>query len=184
MSPIVPSAWNHAYPRVSTDGLELVEVVDGRDRPVAVAPLREVHRQMLCHRAVLVLVHDTENRVFLQKRSLSKPLYPGCWDLSATGHVRAGESREAAALRELEEELGICAESLHLKHSIPAGAHTGNEFVTLYAARARNQVPRPNPDELAGGMFVDQDELDYLAATFRELLTPGLVHFWEHGLIF
>lgn len=54
--------------------------------------------------------------LLLQKRSLRKDSNPGCYDISSAGHVAAGDTYLPAALRELEEELGIRAEEkdLHL----------------------------------------------------------------------
>src|SRR5699024_11690013 len=54
--------------------------------------------------------------LLLQKRSLRKDSNPGCYDISSAGHVAAGDAYLPAALRELEEELGIRAEEkdLHL----------------------------------------------------------------------
>ena len=163
---------------------ELVEVVDLRDRPLAVVPLAEAHRQVLLHRAVLVLVYNREGKVFLQRRSNAKQLFPGRWDLSATGHVQAGESREEAAIRELEEELGVRVERLALREEVPAGVETGFEFITLFSAGRILAEPSPNPEEVDGGLFVDSHELAYLVEHYRDMLTPGLVYFWEKGLIF
>lgn len=52
--------------------------------------------------------------VLLQKRSIQKDFYPGCYDISAAGYVAAGEDILESALRELEEELGltVCPEDL------------------------------------------------------------------------
>lgn len=54
--------------------------------------------------------------LLLQKRSLRKDSNPGCYDISSAGHVAAEDAYLPAALRELEEELGIRAEEkdLHL----------------------------------------------------------------------
>lgn len=45
--------------------------------------------------------------VLLQKRSLEKDAYPGCWDISSAGHLPAGSDFLESALRELNEELGL-----------------------------------------------------------------------------
>ncbi|MFZ5811913.1 MAG: NUDIX hydrolase [Thermodesulfobacteriota bacterium] len=163
---------------------ELVEYVDSRDRPLGIMPLSEVHRQSLFHRSVLVLVYNPSGKVFLQKRAASKSVYPGRYDVSASGHVQAGESRLEAAIRELDEELGIAVDTLRVIGNAPASPMTGFEFVTLYTAGKTPAAPRPNPEEVADGLFVDRAELAYMADRFRELLTPGLVHFFEQNAIF
>ncbi len=47
--------------------------------------------------------------ILLQKRSATKDSYPGCYDISAAGHVAVREDILDTALRELSEELGIQA---------------------------------------------------------------------------
>lgn len=163
---------------------EAVEVVDKNDKPLCVLSLPDASRQVLRHRTVLVLVYDAKGRLFLQKRSKTKTLYPGRWDLSATGHVKASESREDAAIRELFEELGIRAAGLKRIQDVEASPSTGHTFVTLFSAGRIATSMRTNPEEIADGMFVDREELDLLACNFRDQLTPGLVFFWERGLLF
>lgn len=164
--------------------VELVDVVDEADRPIGVLPLAEVHRQGLYHRSVRVAVFDGSGRVYLQKRSKAKELYPGRLDLSATGHVRAGESRESAALRELHEELGLSAERLRHVADVAGSPDTNFEFITLYTAGRLDAQPQPNPEEVESGFFADRSEVDYLLANYRDQLTPGLVHSMEKGLLF
>lgn len=46
--------------------------------------LREVcHEKGLWHKAVALLIVNSENKVLLQKRSKSKKMWPGMWDISA-----------------------------------------------------------------------------------------------------
>src|SRR5260221_2408518 len=94
---------------------ELFDVVDLDDRVTGRAPRSAVHAGKLLHRAVHVLIHDTNGHLFLQKRSLSKDTFPGCWDSSCSGHVDAGEDYVTAARRELGEELGWHDTSLPLR---------------------------------------------------------------------
>ena len=163
---------------------ELVEVVDDRDRAIAVMPLSEAHRQRLCHRSVMVLVYDRDNRLYLQRRAKTKSSYPGCFDLSATGHVRAFESREDAGRRELNEELGLSVPRLTRLASLAASPQTAFEFTTLFSAGLVQEEPRPNPAELDGGFFAGPDDVEDLVEHFRDLLTPALLHFHEQGLLF
>lgn len=174
-----PAAWLARNP-----GAELVEVVDLRNRPLAVMPLPVVHAQQLFHRSVLVLVYNPQGKLYLQQRSRTKAVYPSRWDVSASGHVQAGESLEDAARRELFEELDIQAERLMGRLQVPATPLTGYEFVTVFTVGRVQAVPRPNPAELDGGMFVDADEMDYLIRDYVDVLTPGLVHLHERGQLF
>lgn len=60
--------------------------------------------------------------VLLQKRSACKDSYPGYYDISAAGHVAAGDDYLNSAIRELREELGIEADVCDLHD---AGVHQG-----------------------------------------------------------
>lgn len=52
------------------------------------------------------LIADSADRVFVQKRSTNRRLFPGCWDI-AGGHVEPGEMLEQALAREIREETGL-----------------------------------------------------------------------------
>ncbi|MDY7001884.1 MAG: NUDIX domain-containing protein [Thermodesulfobacteriota bacterium] len=172
------------FPLRHDKALESVEIVDKQNRPLCVLPFSEVRRQSLCHRAVLVLVFNPGNKVYLQKRSPQKELYPGRLDLSITGHVRVGESREEAAVRALREELGIYADGIDPLVEVWAGPQTGLGFVTFFPLDCRGRAINFEAWGADRGLFVDKGELDYLAENFREMLTPSLVYFWKKNLIF
>ena len=61
----------------------------------------------LRHRASAIFVFDKEDRLFVQRRTHTKDVYPGLLDLCAGGVVVEGESYERCAKREAQEELGI-----------------------------------------------------------------------------
>ena len=164
--------------------VELVDVVDQEDRPLAVMPLTEAIRQSLYYRLVSVLVFRPDGKLFLQKRGPKKNLYPNRFDVSASGHVKAGEARVDAASRELFEELGLRAQNLTVLHTVPGSDQTSRAFVTLFSAGRISEPPHPNPQEVAGGMFVDLGELTALARDYRDMLTPGLVYFFEQKVLF
>ncbi len=86
---------------------ELLDVVDADDRVTGVKTRGEIHAQGLMHRAVHILVFNSGDELFIQKRSMSKDNNPGLWDSSAAGHVDSGENYYDCAIRELGEELGI-----------------------------------------------------------------------------
>ena len=88
-------------------GHEIVTVVDAENRPVAELPRHRVRGENLPHRATFIFVFDRHGRVLVQRRTPIKDIYPSHYDLAAGGVVAAGESYEACAVREAEEELGI-----------------------------------------------------------------------------
>ncbi|MCM3129369.1 MULTISPECIES: NUDIX domain-containing protein [unclassified Paenibacillus] len=91
---------------------EMFDIYDPSGTHIGTAPRSEVHQEGYWHKSFHCwLVRDTpEGRTLLfQKRTSSKDTFPSCFDITAAGHLTAGETvREAA--RELEEELGLRTE--------------------------------------------------------------------------
>lgn len=67
----------------------------------------ECHNKGFWHKAVALFIINSNNQVLLQKRSANKKLWPNLWDISAGGHVLAGEFGFQAIIREIKEELGV-----------------------------------------------------------------------------
>lgn len=107
--------------------MELFDVLTENGEPTGVVRERGVvHREGSPHGTahIWVVRENAESGydVLLQKRSSRKDSYPGCYDISAAGHVSAGDENLDTAVRELYEELGIAAapEDLQL-----VGIHRG-----------------------------------------------------------
>jgi 16S rRNA (adenine1518-N6/adenine1519-N6)-dimethyltransferase len=136
---------------------EIFDVVDAEDRVTGQLSRFEVHRQKLQHRAVHIFVFNSRGELFLQRRSKWKDVHPLRWDSSAAGHVNAGQTYDETAPREIEEELGVTADTTLLA-TIPPSADTGWEFVRLY--RAEHDGPfRLNPSELDSGGFFTTEQI-------------------------
>ncbi|HDO23034.1 MAG TPA: NUDIX domain-containing protein [Nitrospirae bacterium] len=65
------------------------------------------HNNNLLHSVVHLLVFNSEGRLLLQKRSMSKDIAPGKWDTSVGGHISQGEDIYTALGRETKEELSL-----------------------------------------------------------------------------
>jgi 8-oxo-dGTP pyrophosphatase MutT (NUDIX family) len=88
---------------------EWVDVVDTNDRVVATVTRPVMRRDRLRHRVTFVVVRSGDGQVLVHRRSDDKDLWPGRWDLAVGGVVQAGEDYDAAARRELAEEIGVVA---------------------------------------------------------------------------
>jgi 8-oxo-dGTP pyrophosphatase MutT (NUDIX family) len=86
---------------------EIVAIVDADNDVVGTSTRREMRAKRLPHRSTYILVFNSQGQLYVQKRTLTKDLFPGYYDPAAGGVVLAGESYEESARRELEEEMGI-----------------------------------------------------------------------------
>ena len=86
---------------------EIVAIVDDQNRVVGSAPRRDMRQNRLPHRSTYILVFNSHGDLCVQKRTTTKDVFPGYYDIAAGGVVLAGETYEAGARRELAEEVGI-----------------------------------------------------------------------------
>lgn len=132
---------------------EIFDVVDEQDRVIDRRPRAEVHQRGLRHRATHMLVFNERGELFLQQRSLTKDMWPGVWDSSASGHVDSGEDYDTCALRELGEELGYRPAIAPARwFRLEASPETGMEFCWVY--RLRGEGPfQLQVSEVRGGAW-------------------------------
>ncbi|MCL6673365.1 NUDIX domain-containing protein [Streptomyces panaciradicis] len=86
---------------------ELVDRVDLLDQVMAVTSRADAVRHGWLHRIVAVVCRDESGRILLVRRSPRHPRFPGRLEAFVAGAVKAGESYEEAAAREVLEELGV-----------------------------------------------------------------------------
>lgn len=179
--PTAPATASHAQ----RDD-EVFDIVNERDEVTGRATRREAHARGLWHRATHVVVEDAQGRVFLQKRSMAKDTAPGRWDSACSGHVDAGESYEAAAVRELREEIGLDAGSLGGTDAIealftltPCEAN-GWEFLRVFRLKSRGPFEfKLNPAEIERGEWWAREALFRALAERPGDFTNALRMLWE-----
>jgi len=155
---------------------EIFDIVDEEDNVIGQASRREVHAGKLRHRAIHLLITNKHGDLFLQKRSRWKDANPGRWDSSTAGHVDAGESYEATAIRELKEELDIevAPEAIREFGKLPASPVTGYEFVRLYHTCHNGPFRWPRSEVETGGFFPVPLLERWMAARPRDFSTTFL----------
>jgi isopentenyldiphosphate isomerase len=148
---------------------EIVTIVDEYNNVVGALPRKVMRAKRLLHRATYVMVFNTREQLYVQKRTPTKDLFPGYYDVATGGVVLEGETYEHGAVRELYEELGICGVSLrHLFDFLYEDEHIrvwGAAFFCVYDGDMVLQK-----DEVESGGFLNIEEV--LRLTESEPFTP------------
>jgi isopentenyldiphosphate isomerase len=115
--------------------------------------------------------------MLLQMRSARKDEHPLCYTSSASGHLSAGETYEAAAPRELQEELGLSG-PLEWLAKFPAGPATSQEHTVLYRTTT-DTPPQIDPQEIDAVTFHSLDEIARMIEQQPEKFSPCFVTLFE-----
>lgn len=108
--------------------------------------------------------------LLLQKRAANKDSNPGCYDISSAGHISAGDGVLESAVREIGEELGICAQESDFEYVGLRKVEFDSEFygkpfhdrelshVFLYRKHVNENALKLQKSEVESVMWMDFDE--------------------------
>ncbi len=163
---------------------EVFDVVDAFDRVIGRATRAEVHSRGLFHRAVHLFWMRADGQLCLQRRSYAKDSCPGLLSSSCAGHLDAGEDYATAALRELNEELGIQANPGEIREvdAVPAHADLGYEFVRVYLLSGEHRAC-PLPAEVDSLIWRSPVELDAWLRREPLAFSSSIVHLLNRSRI-
>ena len=87
---------------------ELIDILTPEGKPTGKTALKsEAHKNGWFHATVHIWFFTLDKKILLQKRALTKKVFPGIWDISVAGHIGAGEAILEGAKREVLEEIGL-----------------------------------------------------------------------------
>lgn len=153
---------------------EVFDLVDSDDRVIGQVLRGEAHRNpALIHRSVQILVFTSDGRLLLQRRSMSKDLFPGYFCASASGHVATGEDYTVTAERELIEELGVSASLTFIGKAL-IQSEPETEITALYVAHSDGPF-HFHPTETAGGLLLTMGEVHSSRVNGTLPMTPALL---------
>lgn len=161
---------------------ELVALYDptSPEPPVVGSTARSRMRSLnLPHASTGVLLVDDDGRIYVHRRTATKDVYPGMWDVWAGGVVRAGERPAAAAARELAEELGVRDVPFEPLFTVWFRDERLNELAFAFRARwgeARNGPIVHQTSEVAEGHWLTLAELhELLGDPARPMIPDGRI---------
>lgn len=144
---------------------EYLDIFDDNMKHLGTASRDEVHAKGHWHQTFhcwIARQGEGAQYVLFQRRGPDKKLYPNTLDITAAGHLLAGET-PSDGIRELTEELGIGAT---IRDLVPLGIRvdvaiigsiTNREFCHTYLLRSDNALSGYNlqPDEVTGLVQMD-----------------------------
>ena len=87
---------------------EFIDILTTEGAPTGKTALKsEAHKNGWFHATAHIWLFTTDKKILLQKRALTKKVFPGIWDISVAGHIGAGEKILQGAKREILEEIGL-----------------------------------------------------------------------------
>ena len=90
---------------------ELIDILTPEGKSTGKTALKsEAHKNGWFHATAHIWFFTSDKRILLQKRALTKKVFPGIWDISVAGHIGAGEEILDGAKREVFEEIGLILE--------------------------------------------------------------------------
>ncbi|MEW7860180.1 NUDIX hydrolase [Pseudomonas chlororaphis] len=148
---------NEAAHRAASDA-EQVAWVDGEDQLLGTLARSELRERGLIGRGTYILLFNSAGELCVHRRTLSKAIYPGYWDVAAGGMVLAVESYAESAARELEEELGVSGVEL-TPHDHFFFEDTDNRLWCSAFSAVWDGPLRLQPEEVLEARFIAIDEV-------------------------
>jgi isopentenyl-diphosphate delta-isomerase len=148
--------WHQAD--TSLDDVVLVD-----DDDIAVGTMRKLQAHYLGrrHRAVSVLLYDRRGRLLLQRRASGKYHSAGLWTNTCCGHPRPGELVADAAIRRLQDEMGIGCELMpifRMRYRVRvSGRMIENEITHVFGGCFEGE-PAPNPCEVGDWRWAPMEQ--------------------------
>ena len=140
---------------------EKIDVLDESGRKTGeVVWKSEAHRQGIWHRCfhcwVTGMDAAREPYLLVQRRAAAKDTWPGRLDVTAAGHLAAGEE-PLDGLRELEEELGLSPDPRRL---VPLGTRRVEQDIAQGCDRELHDVFLLDDDTPPGELNLQEEEVE------------------------
>jgi isopentenyl-diphosphate delta-isomerase len=155
-----------------------VIAVDADDNAQGLVNRLEAHTgEGIRHRAFTALLFDGAGRILLAQRAPNKRLWDTHWDGTVASHPREGQTQAEATRERLEEELGVTPDQYrdlrvtdrfeYKRYYENAGLE--HEVCAVLQATLTDTTLDPNPEEVAGLMWVPYERLHDNPEWYRQL---------------
>jgi isopentenyl-diphosphate delta-isomerase type 1 len=168
--------------------MDLIDILDAHgDKTGVTKSASQVHTDGDWHRTVHVWILNSKNQLLLQRRSPQKKNFPNMWDISAAGHIDAGEDSIDTAIRETKEEIGVDLAPTDLEllftqtqqFALNQGTFVENKFDDVYLVRRDVDIAGLvlQPEEVTEMRFIDVSEFEQWVSEDRKDLVPNATEY-------
>lgn len=151
-----------------------VVLVDERDGEIGSADKLRAHAEGLLHRAFSVFLYNGRDELLLQRRARAKYHTGGLWSNTCCSHPRPGEDVGAAAVRRLEEEMGIrsaLSPAFGFHYRARVGRLWEHEYDHVFVGHFEGE-PRPDPAEVEEWRWWPIEDLRQALVQDPDTFTP------------
>jgi isopentenyldiphosphate isomerase len=143
--------------RAASDA-EQIAWVDHNDQLLGSLPRAQLRERGLIGRGTYILLFNSAGEMCVHRRTLSKAIYPGYWDVAAGGMVQVDETYAESAARELEEELGVGGVTL-TAHEQFFFDQPGNRIWCAVFSAVWDGPLKLQPEEVIEARFITVEEV-------------------------
>lgn len=143
------------------DTIEYLDLVDDDDNVIDVKPRSEIEAAGLGNfRVINAFLVNSDNKLWIPRRTAHKRLFPLCLDMSVGGHVESGETYDQAFRRETMEEINLDVDACDVKELgyLQPKMHHLSAFMKVYEIRS-DDAPDYNRDDFVEAFWFSPAEL-------------------------
>lgn len=133
---------------------EYVDIVSEEDTVLRRVTRKEMRNKGLRHRGTAILVFNSNGDLFVHKRTSTKDVFPGYYDIAVGGVVESGETYETSAKRELAEEVGITGVDIEYLFHVQYESPTHKSITATYSCVYDGPITLQE-EEIEEGFFLD-----------------------------
>ncbi len=175
-APILPAPRSYMVDEKIGRDEEMLPIVEPSGLVVGQMARSYAHGgSFLLHPVVHLHIIDRYGRIYLQKRSALKKLYPGRWDTAVGGHIGYGESISEALMREAREELNFYDFNPVFLDSYEYRSSVELELICVFACVGNFKIDPHNIEVDQGRFFTDEE----IKGGDQEAFTPNFLSEYE-----
>ena len=138
---------------------EWVDLIDDKDRVHGRVSRAQMRRDNLWHRSVDILCMNSRGEIYVHRRTKTKDVFPGLYDMFVGGVVGAGEAYDAAATREIAEELGIVGAAPERLFQHRYDGPSSKAVIAVYRVVWDGPI-KHQPSEVAWGQYCSAAQIE------------------------